>query len=154
MVVVGREERGVWQTSETGCPHTESDCPLNSFTEHFVQVTPHSSTLNNSFCKDITAEHNSKHPAHHAVAVLIFDSTHSHCQHCTLGQAVEIYMWKFLKVDKYYMLIFDLKMFIPFVNGVKLQKFWLGTNWKRFNAYFVWKSWRGVWEGWFWSLAI
>ena len=41
------------------------------------------------------------------------------------------------KSKKYYMLIFDLKMFIPFVNGVKLRKFWLGTNWKRFNAYFV-----------------
>ena len=25
--------------------------------------------------------------------------------------------------EKYYMLIFDLKMFVPFINGVKLQNF-------------------------------
>lgn len=40
-----------------------------------------------------------------------------------MGQAVEIYIWKFLKVDKYYMLIYDLKMLIPFVDGVKLPKY-------------------------------
>ena len=71
--------------------------------------------------------------------------------HCTMGHAVEIKFWKFLKVNKYYMLIFDLKMFIPFVNGVKLPTFW-GI----FCVFFcVWKNWTGgLTRLRFWSLGI
>ena len=45
-----------------------------------------------------------------------------------MGQAVEIDIFEVQKVNKYYMLIFDLKMFNPFVNGVKLSKFGHGIK--------------------------
>ena len=40
--------------------------------------------------------------------------------------------WKFVKVKKYYMLIFGPKIFIPFVNGVKLPKILLGIKFNFF----------------------
>ena len=42
--------------------------------------------------------------------------------------AVEIYILEVFKSKKYYMLIFDLEMLIPFVNGVKLLIFGLGNT--------------------------
>ena len=58
---------------------------------------------------------------------MLYASPHPEIQP-TMGQAVEIDILEVHKVNKYYMLIFDLKSFIPFENGVKLPKFWHGIK--------------------------
>ena len=63
-------------------------------------------------------------------------------KHCTMGPAMEIDILEVRKGKKYYALIFNPKMSIPFVNGVKLPKFWLCIKISIFLCIFAGLLWK------------